>query len=98
RGAVTVPHDNVRLDGEIAVRGPPGQMRATNFSHDHLLDLEADQQRNVAFEVEQGHLHDYGKIDVVPAHTPDIRHAAAMKALLQMEAINRLADRQLALG
>ena len=70
-------------------------MRAINFSHDHLLDLKADQQRDVAFEVEQGHLHDYGKIDVVPAHTPDIRHATAMKALLQMEAVNRHADRQL---
>ena len=64
----------------------------------HLLDLEADEQRQIALEVEEGHLHDDRLVDVVSGDAPDGRHAAAVDAFFQHEAVDHHAGRELSLG
>ena len=44
---------------------------------------------SVALEIEERHLHDDGKVNVVAAHAPDVGHPATMQPLLQPETVDR---------
>ncbi len=90
-------HDDVRLHREVAVGEPPRHMRRLEFGHDHLLDLKADEQRQLALEVEKRHLHDDRNVDTGAADAPDRCHSAAVNPLIEMESVDRHAGAELSL-
>ena len=89
-------HD-IGLACEIAGTETGGHVRPGQSRQDHLLHLEADDGRRILAFGDPRDLHQHGDGDAGMGHRPQRRHAAAMDALADREAIEHRAglDRKL---